>query len=73
MEPIIKFNGGVGATLCHTCSGIISLGHTTDLYCELCHPDNIKDKTSSEWLEEIIEKQGFISRGQWNKSKEMKK
>jgi hypothetical protein len=35
-NPIHKFNGGIGATLCHKCSIIISEGHTQDLYCEKC-------------------------------------
>ena len=34
MEPIHKFNGGIGATLCHKCSVIIHEGFTDDLYCE---------------------------------------
>ena len=34
MKPIHKFNGGIGATLCHKCSKIISEGMTDDLYCE---------------------------------------
>jgi len=34
MKPIHKLNGGIGATLCHKCSKIISEGMTDDLYCE---------------------------------------
>ncbi len=34
MKPIHKFNGGRGATLCHTCRKIITEGMTNDLYCE---------------------------------------
>ena len=33
MKPIHKFNGGNGATLCHKCNRIISIGLTDDLYC----------------------------------------
>ncbi len=33
IKPIHKLNNGLGATLCHRCSKIISLGHTKDLYC----------------------------------------
>ena len=33
MKPIHKFNGGNGATLCHRCNRIISIGLTDDLYC----------------------------------------
>jgi hypothetical protein len=38
MKPIHKFNNGRGATLCHSCSVIISEGMTKDLYCEKCKP-----------------------------------
>ena len=38
MEPIHKFNNGRGATLCHTCTVIITTGLTKDLYCERCKP-----------------------------------
>lgn len=34
MDPIHKFNGGRGATLCHECKVIITEGLTDDLYCE---------------------------------------
>lgn len=34
MEPIHKFNGGRGATLCHECGVIINEGLTDNLYCE---------------------------------------
>ena len=33
INPIHKFNNGNGATLCHKCSKIISIGFTEDLYC----------------------------------------
>ena len=36
MKPIHKLNNGRGATLCHTCSVIITTGLTKDLYCEKC-------------------------------------
>lgn len=34
MKPIHKFNSGMGATLCHKCNRIITVGLTDDLYCE---------------------------------------
>ena len=37
MKPIHKFNNGVGATLCHQCNCIASLGCTDDLYCNECN------------------------------------
>lgn len=64
MKPIHKFNGGLGATLCHKCSVIITTGLTEDLYCEFCNPDFMKDKTPDEWLEIVLNKQGYISRSQ---------
>jgi hypothetical protein len=42
-KPIHKFNGGVGATLCHECRAIITEGMTEDLLCDKCkqtHSDN---------------------------------
>jgi len=36
MKPIHKFNGGIGATLCHKCSKIISTGFIDAIYCEDC-------------------------------------
>lgn len=44
MKPIHKFNGGIGATLCHTCSVIISTGLTKELYCNNCKPKTLKEK-----------------------------
>ena len=38
-RPIHKFNGGIGATLCHECSVIISEGLTDELYCKNCKKD----------------------------------
>lgn len=37
MKPIHKFNNGAGATLCHQCNCIASLGYTEDLYCKECN------------------------------------
>lgn len=36
MKPIHKFNGGLGATLCHKCRKIISTGFIDAIYCEDC-------------------------------------
>ena len=36
MKPIHKLNNGLGATLCHECTVIISIGLTKDLYCNNC-------------------------------------
>jgi hypothetical protein len=40
-KPIHKFNGGVGATLCHECRIIISNGFTDDILCPKCTDDNL--------------------------------
>lgn len=36
-KPIHKFNNGNGATLCHTCTTIINIGFTEELFCEDCN------------------------------------
>jgi hypothetical protein len=43
MKPIHKFNGSLGATLCHKCSVIISVGLTDDLYCNKCRKEMLQD------------------------------
>ena len=45
MEPIHKFNSGMGATLCNVCSRIITEGLTDDLYCE--EHKTMKSKTTT--------------------------
>jgi len=42
MKPIHKLNGGIGATLCHLCSVIITTGLTQNLYCDKCLSERIK-------------------------------
>ena len=54
MKPIHKFNNGHGATLCHQCNYIISLGHTDDLYCNECIK-NIKKRLIIEAMEEDLD------------------
>ena len=46
MKPIHKFNNGNGATLCHRCRKIISVGFTDDLYCS----DKCKKKHTNETM-----------------------
>jgi hypothetical protein len=43
MKPIHKLNGGLGATLCHKCSVIITNGLTDDLYCNKCRKELLQD------------------------------
>ena len=51
MKPIHKFNGGIGATLCHTCSVIISTGLTKDLYCNNCKLKQERSYSEEEVLD----------------------
>ena len=44
MKPIHNFNNGNGATLCHKCNCIISIGFTDDLYCKECIKEQFKNK-----------------------------
>ena len=39
LEPIHKFNGGRGATLCHSCRTIINEGFSGALFCDFCAND----------------------------------
>ena len=49
MNPIHKFNNGKGATLCHLCRTIITVGKPTNyLYCDRCL--NERNHTESEFL-----------------------
>lgn len=36
MRPIHKFNNGEGATLCHSCHNIITLGWSDEVICNKC-------------------------------------
>lgn len=40
-KPNHKYNGGAGATLCHHCRKIITLGLTDDIYCEDCADNKV--------------------------------
>ena len=40
-KPIHKFNGGLGATLCHHCRVIINTGFTDDIYCKDCADNKV--------------------------------
>lgn len=48
MKPIHKFNGGIGATLCHRCHVIITTGMTDDLYCEKHKPKPMTEETREQ-------------------------
>jgi len=68
-EPIHKFNGGRGATLCHECRVIISEGLTDDLYCE-------EHGGRPQWKYKLVrERDGLTKKGkkgfwvEWNDNK----
>jgi hypothetical protein len=46
--PIHKFNGGLGATLCHKCSKIITEGFTSYIYCRDCDSTDFLAKQEQE-------------------------
>lgn len=41
LKPIVKYNGGRGATLCHNCRVIINEGFSDRLYCDTCGPNKV--------------------------------
>ena len=52
MKPIHKLNGGLGATLCHLCSIIITTGATQDLYCDKCLSERIVTDSEFKQIKE---------------------
>jgi len=46
LNPIHKFNGGKGATLCHNCQVIINEGFSERIYCDSC--DNAEEQPLAE-------------------------
>ena len=52
MKPIHKLNGGIGATLCHLCSIIITTGNTQDLYCDKCLSERVKTDSEFKQIKE---------------------
>jgi hypothetical protein len=40
LTPTHKYNGGIGATICLSCSKIICTGLTQDLFCDKCLESN---------------------------------
>jgi len=52
MKPIHKLNGGIGATLCHLCSIIITTGLTQDLYCDKCLSERVKTDSEFKQIKE---------------------
>ena len=70
-KPIHKFNGGIGATICHECHAIINEGMTQDLLCGKCleaHSDNpdyileIKPETTI-YKYKLVRHDGLVKNG----------
>lgn len=65
MRPIHKLNGGIGATLCHICYGMISTGWTDAVICKYCKgykdlgkftKQEIKELSHKKYSEDILSK-----------------
>ena len=73
LKPIHKFNGGIGATLCHKCTTIITEGLTEDLYCENC------GGVETHKYKLVRERDGLVKKGnkinwiEWNEDGTAKK
>ncbi len=68
IKPIQKFNNSRGATLCHSCSVIISEGLTKELYCEKCKP---KQETLEEaaWRVFGKDEDNFYDGAKWQQER----
>jgi hypothetical protein len=73
MNPIYKFNSGMGAMICNECRTIISTGPKTDeFYCDKCKQKNhiieiMKDDEALGLYFEQMEKEVHQNRGNLNK------
>ena len=62
MKPIHKFNNGRGATLCHLCRTIITVGKpTNDLYCDRCLTERTHTEKEFNKLKENLKKHTDIN------------
>lgn len=60
-KPIHKFNGGIGATLCNKCRGMISEGMTKELLCNKCkNKDEYNPDKDLEMTSEPIKKYKLV-------------
>jgi hypothetical protein len=71
MKPIHKFNNGRGATLCHLCRTIITVGKpTNDLYCDRCLSERVKIEEEFNAIQKFhkqMDKEVHFNRGNLNK------
>jgi reverse gyrase len=67
MKPIHKFNSGLGATICHLCSTIITVGKpTNDLYCDRCLNERVKIEEEFNAIHKSKQnKYWFDEKGPW--------
>lgn len=82
MKPIHKFNNGQGATLCHQCNCIISLGYTDDLYCKECIKERRKEAAEKLFPDyqqgsfistQDRQREGFIAGAKWQQEQDKNK
>lgn len=67
LEPIHKFNGGIGATLCHNCRVIINTGFSDKLYCIDCGPNKVAyhNRYRDKIIFEHIGNEVIMTGGSW--------
>ena len=65
MKPIHKFNNGNGATLCNSCSKIISIGLTEELFC--CKQCEAKHRSKMLMFLKQMDKEVHKDRNNLNK------
>lgn len=66
-KPIHKYNGGLGATLCHNCRKIIGEGLNDMIYCEDCGPSKVvyHNRHRDKIIFEHIGDQVVMTGGNW--------
>lgn len=60
MKPIHKLNGGIGATLCNICYGMISTGWIDTVICNRCKGYRDLGKFTDEEIREKSHKDDLI-------------
>ena len=66
-KPHHKYNGGLGATLCHNCRVIINTGFSDRLYCDTCAENKVlyhnrhRDKIIFEHIDDKV----IMTGGKW--------
>ena len=73
MKPIHKFNNGNGATLCHKCSAIISIGFTDDLYCKECRKETLEEYAERRFPSKMEMYEVLIEGAKWQQEQDNNK